>query len=206
LNEERQVAILKAKPVMIDLSIDAATGETLKKIRPTLHFEKVVQHASSFLDRIRKTPPWGAEICVQFVVMKQNAHEVRQWADFWLPKIEGISGAKLYIKPVFAWPRITDSSAFYPSPGITVPPHPNILVVPRVGEVRRTCRLLWEFCYIHSDGAYIPCCMCSDDLWKVGNVFESSLVSCYNSPKMQQYRKAFSEGRYKDVPLCDRCV
>lgn len=208
LTPEWSSRILDHKPALVSLSVDAFTSETLKKIRPGIDYDKVVTNALDFIEETRRRRPWDRDFFVQIVVMKQNASEVPAWVDFWIKQIEGVPGFKLHIKPVFLWPRIENGGEFYPSPAVEVPwCHPQIQIDPlEIKPIRPTCRLLWNFAWILSNGAYSPCCMCADDVWEVGNVFGGGSISkCYNSPKLQHYRKLLEAKRYSELPLCGKC-
>lgn len=207
MTPEKSIVVLDNKPTLVSLSLDAVKPETLKSIRPGVRFERAVEHAEAFIAEVRKRPPWDRSFYLQFVVMKQNAHELSAWVDRWLPLIEGVPGFMLHVKPVFVWPRISDidAASFYPAPPVPQFHHPQIQRSPQWTEVRRTCRLLWDFAWIMSDGAYSPCCMCADDVWGVGNVFEKSLVELYNSAKLNHYRELIAAQRFSELPLCDRC-
>jgi hypothetical protein len=210
MTPEKSYAILDNEPSVVSLSIDATTPETLKKIRPGVNFQRAVDHALQFIEEAKRRPVWDRDMFVQFVVMKQNAHELNDWVDFWLPLVKDVSGFKLHIKQVFVWPRITekDASLFWPAPKLDYrfdTTNPKIQMSGEVKDVRASCQLLWSFMWVMSDGAYNPCCMCADDVWGLGNVFESSIVGILNSAKMVKYQGAFKRGEYDKLPLCGRC-
>jgi hypothetical protein len=209
-DEDKARVVVENKPGWVNLSIDAFHMETMAKIRPGVSLVRAGENVRRFIDMVRVAKPWDRHLYIQFVVMKQNVVELPEWVDYWLSQIDGIPGFELHIKPVFKWPRLSDKDAnsFYPSPPLPkLPDHPqihidNMLIPP----IRPTCRLLWNFACVMSDGAYNPCCMCADDVWEVGNVFESSLIECHASVKMQEHRKLFEAKRYDLLPLCERCV
>lgn len=207
---DKSQAILDNEPSVVSLSIDAATPETLKKIRPGVNFARAIEHALQFIEEAKRRPVWDRDMFVQFVVMKQNAHELNDWVDFWLPLIKDVPGFKLHVKQVFVWPRITDedASSFWPAPKLDYRfdvANPKIQMSGDVKNVRASCQLLWTFMWVMSNGTYNPCCMCSDDVWGLGSVFESSIVSIFNSDKLMQYQRDFRQGAYDKLPLCGRC-
>ena len=207
LTPEKSIAVLDSKPSVVSLSIDALTKDTLRLIRPGVKFERAIENAEAFIAEVKKRPAWDRDFFLQFVVMKQNAAELPGWVDRWLSLIEGVPGFKLHVKPVFVWPRISEREAeiFYPAPSIHRCQHPQIQQSPEMLGVRATCRLFWDFAWIMSNGAYNPCCMCADDVWKVGNAFEKTLVELYNSERLNHYRALFEAKRFDELPLCGRC-
>lgn len=206
LTPKNSEIVLNAKPCVVSLSVDAATPEVMKMMRPTMKFQTVVRNAELFIEETKKRASWDRQFFIQYVVTKLNAHEVQKWVDYWLPKVEGISGFRLHVKPVSPWPRIQEVDQFWPSPVPNVKTHPQIQVDDfRVVSIRDSCRLLWDFAWLMSDGAYSPCCMCSDDVFKIGNVFESGIQGCYNSTQLRTYQEIFRQKRYKELPLCGSC-
>ena len=211
LTKEKSEAIVANKPCVVSLSMDAVTSETLKQLRPGVAFERARVNALEFIEEVKRRPVWDRDFFVQFVVMKQNAHELNDWVAYWLPLIQDIPGFKLHIKNVFVWPRILkkDVRSFWPAPKVNYafdPANPKIQISGEVKNVRASCRLLWSFAWIMSNGAYNPCCMCADDVWEVGNVFNGgSIVGVYNSAKMIKYQGYFERGEWDKLPLCGRC-
>lgn len=211
LTEKKSEIILRYRPKIINLSIDAVTAAIHTLMRPNLQYERVVANALAFVEAVKRGPVWDRQFYIQMVVTKLNGHQVQAFIDYWLPIIEGISGLFLHIKPCFAWPRIPkeELSTFYPSPYISksFSNHPQVMVdeFHSTSGVREHCRLYWNFAWIKADGSYMPCCMCGDDLWNVGNVFESSISECYSSSKMVRLRCLFEQRRFDELPLCNIC-
>lgn len=206
LTPEWSSKILDRHPTLVSLSIDSMNPEVSKQIRPGIDFEKSVRHAIAFIEETKLREVWNRQFFIQIVVMKQNIGHVQPWVDFWLPKIKDVPGFKLHIKPVFLWPRIENGDSFYPAPKPDIQPHPQIQIDDFTPHpIRPTCRLFWNFAMVLSNGAYMPCCMCSDDVWQIGNVFETSLLECYRSEKLEQYRNLLEQKRYDELPLCEKC-
>lgn len=68
------------------------------------------------------------------------------------------------------------------------------------------------FCYglrdhfgILADGTVVPCCLDSDGVIKLGNVFEESLADILSSPRAVAIKKGF-DGRKATEELCKRCA
>jgi len=212
LSADKSEIVVRHKPVGVSLSIDAVTDDVLKTMRPTMDLDRVRENARYFIDHVRSKPAWpNRNIYLQMVVTKLNAHQVDAFIDEWLPFIEGIPGVGVHIKPCFAWPRIpaAEIEQFYPSPAVDLEgrKHPQLRVdnFGVAARLRPSCSLFWKFALVKADGTYLPCCMCGDDLWGVGNVFETSLLECYNSPRMKELRALMLAKKYDQVPLCKDC-
>lgn len=209
LGPDETSVVVGNQPAVVSLSIDAATEGTLRRIRPGVKFSRAIENAKTFIEVVRHSNDWDRRLYLQFVVMKQNVHELSDWVSYWLPIIEGIPGFQLHVKPVFRWPRLPeeDAESFYPTPSLpALPDHPQLQVDKmEMPPIRPTCRLLWDFCWILSDGSYNPCCMCADDVWYIGNVFETSISECYGSRRLEQFRRLQEQQRWNELPLCGRC-
>lgn len=82
LNEKRMAKLLKTGLHMIDISTDAASNETYKKIRVGGDLN-VTQSNILKLLRLRKEVNAKTKIIVSFVEQKENTHEVDDFKKFW---------------------------------------------------------------------------------------------------------------------------
>ncbi len=67
-----------------------------------------------------------------------------------------------------------------------------------------TCRGMRDHFGILSDGTVVPCCLDSDGVVNLGNIFESSVDEIINSPRAAAIKKGF-EQRHASEELCRRC-
>lgn len=82
LNEKRMLKILKTGLHMIDISTDAASNETYKKIRVGGNLE-VTQSNILKLLKLKEEANAKTKIIVSFVEQKENSHEVEDFKKFW---------------------------------------------------------------------------------------------------------------------------
>ncbi len=209
-NEKRRTAVLDNKPVVAAVTMNFVSDKVAKLMGmgSSNNASKSIENTCAFIEETRaRKEVWDREFYIVMVVSKHNLPELQEWIDFWLPKIEGIPGFKLMAKPMISWPRLRSVvdpvmiDAFPP-----MEPHPLVVLTTAPPPViRPTCQLLKSFAWVMSDGSYIPCCMCSDDLWHVGNVLEIGFEGCYNSDAMNKYRALHDQKRYSELPLCGTC-
>lgn len=209
LRQNYIVKLLDAKCSNIILSIDAVTPNTYSLMRPGLKFDVVIESVKILLLELygRSQQP---KVDIQMVLTKYNAQEVIPFIEYWLPLIEELSSVSIFIKQVYAWPGIAEAERYWPSPIPLIPEllkHPQLKIgtFDKPAAFRNDCKLMWMFAQIHSDGAYSPCCMNADDIFEVGNLETMSLMECYNSEKMRQYRKWFEDGEFFRIPFCKDC-
>lgn len=93
-------------------------------------------------------------------------------------------GENLYLNkaPLFEWPTL--QSAY-------------------VGK-RGFCHALTRHIGILSDGTVIPCCLDSDGIISLGNIFEKHIEEILSSDKCRTFVKSLKDGKIIE-PLCQRC-
>lgn len=93
-------------------------------------------------------------------------------------------GEKLYLNkaPLFEWPTLQSSY---------------------VGT-RGFCHALTRHIGILSDGTVIPCCLDSDGIISLGNIFENHIKNILSSDKCRMFVKSLKDGKMIE-PLCQRC-
>lgn len=199
-------ALIRAKFTDFNLSIDAYSGASHAKIKPGLYFCNVFSNAMNFIQMLKGRNFWR-QITIQFIVLDLNVEEVRDFIFFWLAATKDLSRTFVYVKPVCRWPLVNGDSQYYPSPHFRLVEDSRVLYgdFDKPVTFRESCQLFNTFCQIQSDGSYSPCCMNSDDEFKVGNIANNTIEELYSSPKMEEYRKLFDEKRFYEIPYCSKC-
>lgn len=199
-------ALIEAKFTDFNLSIDAYTAESHGRIKPGLHFYKVFGNTLAFLSLLKGKAFWR-QITLQFIVLDLNVEEVRDFIFFWLAVVKNLANTAIYIKSVCRWPSANGDSQHYPSPKFRRVESDRVLYAEFDSDVgfRRGCNLFDTFCQIQSDGAYSPCCMNSNDEYRVGNLKDNTIEELYSSPKMEEYRHLFRGKEFSKIPYCGNC-
>jgi len=158
-------------------SIDAATPETLKKVRGVDRLEKLEAAVAMMLlaRGDRKLPRVG----VSFVVQDANRHEELAFVKHWAHVVDFVRTSELYVNGGF--PRI------------------------RLDRTRTACPALYDTIAIHTDGNVSYCCLDGFGDTSVGNVFEEGLRAVWNGDRLNQVREWHETGQWDKVPFCKGC-
>ena len=166
----------------ITFSVDAATEETYRILKPGSDFEQVVDNVEHFLDLSRSRPKRKRpKTTVQFVRGPDNRHEVKSFLRQWKNK-----GADLLrIKPMLNFGGSVDSGFG--------------------GEQDKPCILLWTSLSIHWDGLVTLCCMDIEGRTNMGDARKTPLREIVDSESFQAVRRLHVKGEYRKHPVCRNC-
>lgn len=83
----------------------------------------------------------------------------------------------------------------------------NEFVWPRINNYQSTgfCHALKTHIAILVDGTVVPCCLDSEGIIALGNIFAESLIDIINSPRYQTLKKSFQD-RKPSEKLCRSCT
>ena len=207
LTEDKIDTIIKYEFVDVSFSIDATTSETYFNIKNNENFDKAIEHISLFLDKIKGKYKFWNNIYLQFVYSELNQYEVQDFVDYWQESASEIDGILIYIKSLCPSP-VVEANCLYPPLLVDLShlKHDNVVVDQLDKPIRFTnCELFKSFALIMSDGAYSPCCMTINDVYKVGNVQNMSIKECYESNTLQEYIKLQSNHKHAQIPFCKDC-
>jgi len=180
LDQSRARAVLSSGLTAITLSIDAASEETYRRLKPSGDFDRVVANAEAFLAlaaRSRSRP----YIQVQFVSTPQNQHEAGEFRRYWAGK----GGDAVHIKPMLNFGGSVGNSRDLPSV--------------------RPCLFLWTALAVQWDGKIPLCCLEIEGRTRMGDVGKSSLREIFQGKKFEDVRRLHAEGNYRDHPVCRDC-
>ncbi|MDD5645318.1 MAG: radical SAM protein [bacterium] len=183
--------------------LDGITGRTHEFYRKGSNFEKTVAGIRRLCEEKKKRNSLKPVICLQFVVMKENEHEI--------PQLLGMAGEMgidtITLKSVSLGSWVTDlqrklnAESFLPGQDryrrYTF--SGNELVLKRDIRVcswaRRNGVVLWN-------GDLAACCYDYDGESVMGNVLKEGYLSVLKSEKFRQARKRMITRYY---PICKRC-
>lgn len=161
----------------ISVSIDSVTPETLQKIRGIDKLDKIEAAVHRLLEARgnRKAPRIG----VSFTTQDDNKHELDAFVARWTPIVDVVRIGNIFKDGYFQ--------------GFEVP------------ENRTPCNALYLTMPVHNDGTVTVCCLDSWRQTNMGNVFETSVKEVWQGEKFQEVRRLHEEGRWSEVPVCDKC-
>jgi radical SAM protein with 4Fe4S-binding SPASM domain len=189
LTKEVAFELMKAGLDYIVFSVDGNTKETYEKIRVGANFETVERNILSFL-RIKKKYNFQTKTQIQFIKMKENEKEVKDFIKKWKKTDINFINIKSFCSR--AW---------------------RARELERFGEIeklrkkiikRPPCFYLWETLVILWNGEVIVCCQDLLGELKVGDVKKDTLLTIWNNKKMQELRFRQLKGDFSMNP-CNSC-
>ena len=136
LTQEKTHALLESGIDKLLVSLDAFTKETYDQIRIGGDFDAVVRNLEYFLVEKARLNLEKPDVIAQYIIMDQNAHEVEQFKNFWLPR-----GAIVKIRLKMGWGKAVEAEDL------------NAAVVERSFP----CPWLLRSVSIHWDGKFAQC-------------------------------------------------
>ena len=201
----------------IFVSLDAATPETYRKIRPGSNFQRVINNVSALYRIKREKGIFLPEMRFHYITSKLNQHELLRFLEM-VDKIRGGLPAKvLFAEVLHPFKEIED--LYYRIPrslmdkaerrgnelGLAV--HWNRDVFR--GQPISTCTN-WSQPYIFVDGSVLPCCALNEGNHRafqrehaLGNVFQQPFKDIWYGEKYTKLRLSVHRGRA--LPPCDKC-
>jgi len=183
LTEELCEAILE-RPLLdiVNVSIDAASEETYKRIRGGDY--RLVLENTLRLVEMRDRKKSKTKLMVNIIDQPEAADEVEEFVKFWEPKVDRVL-VRHYVS----------------SHGLVHREKEDFAPVERW-----PCKYLFFRLDITHDGIAR---YCGDD-WlaasRIGDIRTHSIAEIWSSPEYKRIRKAHLEGAFDEVKLCDRCT
>jgi radical SAM protein with 4Fe4S-binding SPASM domain len=181
---------------VLDISLDALSRETYRRIRVGLDYDTVM----AGVERVLNADLPNTSVFVRLLRLKDNRHEVKAFARHW--RRRGV--------PVFIYSAHNRAGAVANYEGAVRNPEAELTWVEHLE--RRGFRFFLKHCPIPFASTNIlhngDVLMCVHDWARkeiVGNVAHSSLAEIWNGERMRELRRLISQRRYEDVPGCKDC-
>jgi len=181
LSSKRRRSMLQSGITKIFVSIDASTPETYDRQRLSGRFGLVVKNVMAL---VAERDAAGLEyplVRVSFLRNSLNEHEEDAFIKFWSGKVDLISIQKMNDLP--------DADS-----GITVD---------RPGTASG-CSFPFKQVVVDHEGDILPCCKMGAKKLCVGNIADTTLSDAWQ--RMQPLRDEHTTGRWRDNPVCNRCI
>jgi len=160
----------------VEISVDAATEETYKKIRKGGNFLKLEKGIQRLIDEKRKRGGDIPIIRLSFCVQEDNKKEIDEFYEKWNRKVDIIEFQKLV--------SLIDSAK---------------------EAVHRECNDPFNRLIIDYDGNIYPCCsIFYQNEYCLGNIKDISLYEAWHGQKMEALRSSFRKGKL--FPHCNNCL
>jgi len=184
LTSEKSKALLDAGLDRIEISIDATTEETYRKIKGKTGLSKVIANTLEYCDLKEKLYP-DKKITASFVESNVNASEKDGFISFWENRVDHVNIRSVHQHGALVERLSKDKEKDEPE--------------------RLPCPLLWRRVQINYYGGLIYCEYDWENREEVGNVKDLSIREIWNGAKYKYLRKLHVERRFSEIPLCSIC-
>ncbi len=191
-------AIVQSGLNKIIISMDGVSEATYNQYRVNGNYNLVLENMKSLVKAKRDFSKSKPLIVWQFIIMRQNEHEIEQVKR--MAKDIGVD--KLDFKTVQIYTR--DDLHFLPtdhhlSRYMAEEKHFELKT-----RLLNRCRRLWTQPVINWDGELSICCYDKDLSFRIGNISENSFAALWQGPAMNRIRRQILQNRAK-YEICRNC-
>jgi radical SAM protein with 4Fe4S-binding SPASM domain len=184
----------------IIVSLDGTSEESYRAYRVGGSLAKVRDALEHLRDaRVRANGHARSELVLQFLVSRQNEHEIPQ-----ARSMAGAVGAQLALKTMQVY-SMESAERFLPTDeryrryriadGALIPK----------SAMKNRCVRLWERSVVTWDGVVVPCCFDKNAEHPLGNVRSATFNEIWKSKKYMDFRREILENR-RGIPMCTNCT
>ncbi len=192
--------ILSKAPDKLIFSIDGLDEETYQVYRVGGTFSQADAGLRLLIQKKKELNLNEPFIELQFIVMKQNEHQIQQVFEYGKEvgvnkvvlktmQVSSLENAKHFLPSIEKYRRyILDDNSFQIK-----------------GKLENHCFALWRTSVITWDGKVAPCCFDKDVDYELGLLNGKSFQSIWSSEKYQHFRKQVLNNR-KGIDICKNCT
>ena len=192
--------IIENAPDKLIFSIDGLDEETYQRYRVGGTFKKADDSLKLLLRRKNEFGKKRPFVELQFIVMKQNEHQIDEVMRY--GKDSGVDKVVLKTMQVSSYENavhfLPDNQKY----------RRYILRDGKVkikNKLRNHCFALWRTSVMTWDGKIVPCCFDKDANYELGNLRNHSLKEIWTSDKYREFRKGILDNR-KGLEMCNNCT
>lgn len=183
------------------ISIDGATQSTYESYRKEGKLSTVLDHTKNILKWRKHLKATTPKIIWQFLVVKQNEHEI--------PEIKKLAKTYGVDKIVFKTAQIYDFEN-----GSDLMPTQNKYSRYEKGSdgkyhiknaLDHRCWKMWHSSVITWDGQVIPCCFDKDATHSMGSISQQSFRKIWHSQSYERFRRSILKSR-SEIEMCKNCT
>lgn len=198
------------------ISIDGTTQESYQSYRIGGDLQKVMDGTKNILKWKKALKSKTPHVIFQFVVFRQNEHEVEEIKK--LGKQLGVDEVKIKSAQIYdyengneriptkekysRYKKAKAPSSVSPEGGETGAIYSFPLGEGRDGA--SSCWKMWHSCVITWDGKIVPCCFDKDAKHPLGNLQEKSFKEIWLNGSYTKFRSALLKSR-KEIDICQNC-
>jgi len=181
------------------ISIDGTTQESYQSYRIGGYLKKVMDGTKNILKWKKALNSKTPHVIFQFVVFRQNEHEVEEIKR--LGKELGVDEVKIKSAQIYDYEngneRIPTNEKFsrYKKDNSQFTIHNSQL---------QGCWKMWHSCVITWDGKIVPCCFDKDAKHQLGNLQEKTFKEIWQNDSYKKFRTSLLKSR-KEIDICQNC-
>jgi radical SAM protein with 4Fe4S-binding SPASM domain len=184
LNDKRRDSMLDCGITKVFISVDAATSQTYNRQRLSGQFDLVVKNILDFVEERNRRGLAYPLVRVSFLRNALNAHEEEAFREFWQDKVD-----------MLAFQKMND-----------LPDLDSGLTIKEPGMESEGCTFPSKQLVVDYEGDILPCCKMGGKKLALGNIESMTLKTAWNSDKMQALQLMHKENRWRENPVCKRCI
>lgn len=200
VNEKNVELVLDNSPDKLIFSVDGLDEESYQKYRVGGSFEQADAGLRSLINRKKERGSKKPFIEFQFIVMKQNEHQMEDIRKY----CREVGVDKLVFKTMQI-SSYENALKFLPTNEKYRRYILNNKSFKIKYEIKNHCFALWRTSVITWDGRVVPCCFDKDALNEVGIVNGRSFDDVWTSKEYSAFRNKILSSR-KSVPMCTNCT
>lgn len=200
INEKNVVDFLNAAPDKLIFSIDGLDEQTYQNYRVGGTFKKAdeaLRILSDAKNRLNLKKPF---IELQFIVMKQNEHQIKEVLKY--GKEAGADKVVLKTMQVNSY----ESAKYYLPENKKYSRYIlNDRKIKLKKKLKNHCFGLWRTSVVTWDGRIVPCCFDKDGEYEMAKMNGSSFNAIWKNENYMRFRKKIFKDRVQ-IPICTNCT
>ena len=184
LNAKRRASMLNSGITKVFISLDAATSQTYNKQRLSGKFDLVVKNILNFVEERNRQGGKYPLVRVSFLRNALNIHEEEAFREFWHDKVD-----------MLAFQKMND-----------LPDLDSGLTLKKQNLEKESCSFPFKQLVVDYQGDILPCCKMGGKKLALGNIKNMTLEKAWNSKEMQSLQLMHKENRWRENPVCRRCI
>ena len=184
LNAKRRSSMLDSGITKVFISVDAATSGTYSRQRLSGKFDLVVKNILDFVEERDRQGLTYPLVRVSFLRNALNIHEEEAFREFWQDRVD-----------MLAFQKMND-----------LPDRDSGLTLDGQTEGSKRCSFPFKQLVVDHEGDILPCCKMGGKKLLLGNIDTMTLKAAWDSDKMKALQLMHKENRWRDNPVCKRCI
>lgn len=202
LDDQNAKATVESGLDRLIISIDGTTQESYQSYRIGGDLQKVIEGTKNILKwkkELRSSTPY---VIFQFVVFRQNEHEVEAVKK--LGKQLGVDEVRIKSAQIYDYENGNERIPTQEEFSRYKKTQTGTYLPPEGGKEHTSCWKMWNSCVITWDGKIVPCCFDKDAKHQLGNLKETSFQDIWFNGSYTKFRTSLLKSR-KEIDICKNC-